>query len=923
MSEYVDLTPELLAGFLDEAPSYLNALEEGLMAFEAAAQDGVIALRDAADHERMNEVFRAAHSLKGISASMGFKGIRDLTHVMESLFDLFRHGKRQLLADEITQILRAVDQLRSLVDEVPDCGEADPVVHQALAALLEQKPGGGAAAPADAGTNAAGATNGVEPQLLQLFVESTAETLELLGQHLLGLEQRPQDSDAINEVFRCAHNIKGASGAVQATHMQRLTHAMETVLDRVRSGAQAVDAALIGACLGAADELQSALEEMRSGKTNDPVVASPRELFGSWLNETDMAVDEAVASGGPGEGGAAADASTPLDQSTRVTIAFAPGFSEAAIMCCIIHNRLSDLGQVIHSDPPVEQLGNDSVIAQVDYYLVTDSKPSVVERVVRAYPVTRCEVRPPAVAEAAATSATAEQAGAGASAKSATGEPAARAAAADGEGKQAGGEKVGKTLRVDLERLDQLMNLGGELVITKARFVEISRKLSNVFAQNNLRYVVEEVADRLARVRASVSALQDPSRAQDSAAAIAELAENSLHLCDEFEQVRGLVSRVHESRSTMGEFGEAVHGLNRIADGLQKRIMQTRMVAIGPLFQRFRRVIRDICNSTGKKVELVLHGESTELDKRMIDELVDPLTHMIRNSVDHGVELPPDRRAKGKPEIGRVTLDAFHRGRHICIQVRDDGKGLDVPRIKAKIAERELAPAAQIEAMSDFEAIQYIFRPGFSTAQQVTDLSGRGMGMDIVKTKIDELNGTVQLESVPGQGATFTIQLPLTLAIINAMMVRVGKTSYAIPLDAVIEIITIPRSQVRNVQQSPVIVVRDKVVPLTLLEDVLTMKHVDQHTRSAEQESLTVLILGMQNERAGLVVDELIGQDDIVIKDIAANYRNVTGIAGASIMGDGSVSLILDVAAIMSDHARRRVSGSIGLDAAELAGVTA
>jgi two-component system chemotaxis sensor kinase CheA len=634
---------------------------------------------------------------------------------------------------------------------------------------------------------------------------------------------------------------------------------------------------------------------------------------------------QAVSACDAAAGGAGNDAG---EFNTTVEIRFPSGFSEGPILACIIANRLQDLGTNVRSDPCVDDLKTDSPLPSITYRLQTDAQPGGIERVVRAYGVNdvrviRCEMpasQPPAASVAmpqAPAAAAPTQAIAPAAASPATAAPVAAAASsgaapagttrANGRSADsasaagAGAEKGARTLRVDLERLDQLMNLGGELVITKARFVEVSRRLGAIFSQNNLHYLADDITERLSRLRSDISEMRshpEPGRLVDA------LADAALHLNEDFVPVHGVMHRIHAARATMNEFAEAVHSLNRIADGLQKRIMQTRMVPIGPLFQRFRRVIRDLSQSTGKKVALVLRGEATELDKRMIDELVDPLTHMVRNSVDHGIEKPEDRVRAGKPEHGTVTLDAFHRGRHICIQVSDDGRGLDVARIRAKIVERGLANASQVEQMSDQEAMQYVFKPGFSTAPQITDLSGRGMGMDIVLNKIEELNGTVELTSVPGRGATFTIQLPLTLAIINAMLVRIGSEAYALPLETVVEIIQVPRSEVKYIHSQAVIRVREKVIPLVQLDQLLDLRDPAQWTASRDEPLVTVLILGQQNERLGLAVDRLIGQEDIVIKDIAANYRNVDGITGASIMGDGTVSLILDVGVLLQRASR-------------------
>ncbi|MFN0136599.1 MAG: Hpt domain-containing protein [Phycisphaerae bacterium] len=923
MSDHIEVSPDLMAGFLDEAPEYLRMLEEGLLAFDEQVADGPVGLRTPQDQERMNEMFRAAHSLKGVSASLGFKKIRDLTHIMESLFDQLRYGKRELDAPSVEILLKVLDTLRALVQEFvtpPD----QPVAIQEQLALLESimnstptpssAPADQTAAPTPVAPQQPTVRPSVcpeDPDLLRRFIESTLETIDELSTSLLKLEEAPTDADLINAIFRCAHNIKGASGAVGATGMHRLTHDMESVLDRIRIGQLELNERLISTLLTAVDQLRGDLTQISDGGTEAISFEDAQRTFTDWIS----GVAPTDTSDAPTAAKTNVSADAEAAGATIVGVDFPPESSDAAIEACIIYNRIGELGRVLKSVPDVNALTAEMKVTHIDYWLITDNDPDKIAKVVQDYAVLAVQVShatpgPATVAPVATTSAkptapTASQPR-DAAPKAA---PPPSTDADQGDGKSAAGapamQKAGETLRVDLERLDQLMNLSGELVITKARFVQIERRFAPLFSRGNLGYLVEDIGDRLQRVRDDVAKVPATG---PQAAVVSDLSDAMLHLGHDFETVKTLVRELQHAKSAMQAFSEAVHTLNRTAEGIQKRIMQTRMVSIGPLFQRFRRVIRDICKATNKKVDLVLHGEATELDKRMIDELVDPLTHMVRNSVDHGIESREARIKDGKAEAGRVELDAFHRGRHICIQIRDDGKGVNVEAIRRKIVERELASQAQVDAMPDTEAIQYIFKPGFSTAEKVTDLSGRGMGMDIVKTKIENINGTVTVESNAGQGTVVTIHLPLTLAIINALIARIGACTYAVPMEMVTEIITVPRSSLTFIQRKPVIRVRDRVIPVTLFEQVygVTLEQLQTRTRAASD--ITIMILGFQNERLGLVVDELIGQEDCVIKDIASNYRNVPGVAGASIMGDGSVSLILDVSAMMTTHAQGGVA---------------
>ena len=341
---------------------------------------------------------------------------------------------------------------------------------------------------------------------------------------------------------------------------------------------------------------------------------------------------------------------------------------------------------------------------------------------------------------------------------------------------------------------------------------------------------------------------------------------------NELEPLRREVQTFSQAHEFVEDLFEAIHQLGRVSDGIQQSVMDTRMVPIGPLFARFKRVVRDITRSTGKQARLEIRGENTELDKRMIDELGDPLVHLVRNSVDHGIEPPDVREAAGKPREGTVTLDAFHRGNSIVIEVRDDGKGLDADRILRKCLEKGLVTKADAEKMTTQQIYQKIWEPGLSTAEKVTEVSGRGMGMDIVKSKIEELSGAADIDSVPGQGTTITIKLPLTLAILPSLMVEIRGDVFAIPMEAVVEIVSVARDQLSSVQGRQMASVRGRVVSLLRLGDLLASTAPAAPGRPDPSET-TLVIVGEAGEEVGLAVDRVIGEEDVVIKSIAENYR--------------------------------------------------
>jgi two-component system chemotaxis sensor kinase CheA len=454
--------------------------------------------------------------------------------------------------------------------------------------------------------------------------------------------------------------------------------------------------------------------------------------------------------------------------------------------------------------------------------------------------------------------------------------------------------KPTETLRVDIERLDQLMNLAGQLVINKARFEQIGDKLKKAISGRQTRNAMSNISAMLDKMCQT-----GEDGIQNDLEAVRSMARN---IQNGMEEIRRDVEAMTSVRASVNDLFETIHLLDRVADGIQQSVMDTRMLPIGPLFQRFKRVIRDISRANGKDIHLEINGEKTELDKRMIDELGDPLIHMVRNSADHGIESPEVRQAAGKPAQGTVSLDAFHRGNSIYIRVADDGKGLDSERIKNKALEKGLIAPAEAERMTKQQIFQLIWEPGLSTAEKVTEVSGRGMGMDIVKSKIEQLNGTVELDSEPGVGTTITIKLPLTLAILPSLMVSIDGDVFAMPLESVVEIVSVSPQDICTVHRRPTARVRGRVVSMVELGKVF-----DWHAgggrsdsaNAAENAASTLVIVGENGRELGLAVDNVIGEQDIVIKSMAENYRNVQGVAGASILGDGRISLILDLAAVI------------------------
>jgi two-component system chemotaxis sensor kinase CheA len=405
---------------------------------------------------------------------------------------------------------------------------------------------------------------------------------------------------------------------------------------------------------------------------------------------------------------------------------------------------------------------------------------------------------------------------------------------------------------------------------------------------------IRDFSDGLRRTIASME--NDNGRDDDWSAQIQQL-RSGLQMMEEQSEIWD------NGRQCISEMGEAIDQLSRVSHSLQRGVLDTRMVPVAPLFNRFKRVVRDLSKERGKQVKLQIRGETTELDKRMIDELGDPLVHLVRNSIDHGLEPTDVRVNRGKPEVGTIGLEASHRGNNVYIHVRDDGGGIDVDKIKAKLTKNQVLSDAAANELTDEQALEYIWHPGFSTAQVVTDVSGRGVGMDVVKTRVSQLNGTIEIESTPEVGTIFTIRLPLTLAIIHSLLARMRDVIFSMPIDDVREIVSVKPKDIVNVHGKRTFDVRGEFVPLLQSDDVFQWHGVDygyQRASSAETSStVSVVILHVGGRTVGLAVDELLGSQDIVIKSLSDNFMNIRGLSGASILGDGTVSLMLDVGTII------------------------
>ena len=646
------------------------------------------------------------------------------------------------------------------------------------------------------------------------FFEESREGLDAMEAGLLALEDGQQDPEIINSVFRAAHSIKGGAGTFGFEAIAGLTHVLETLLDELRAGKRALESAAVDAMLSSVDVLRALLREAEHGQAADPAaVAAVKARLEAVLS------GQAVAPVAAKQEEAAAE-----PEGWQIGFVPAPSLFMSGNDPLRIIRELETLGQ-LQVDARMERLPGFEQMDPLEAYIAWDL--GLTGRIPRskiedtfAWVVDDCEldiqpiIAPPSLATSAPSPAQEVAAEVAA---------AVRPAAAAANAPAGASHEAESSIRVSVDKVDALINLVGELVITQAMLAQNSRGL-------------------------------DAGAYQQLLAGLADLDRNTRDL--------------------------------------QESVMSIRMIPMSIVFSRFPRMLRDLANKLGKKVDMVTLGEATELDKGLVEKITDPLTHLVRNSCDHGIEMPAERLAKGKPEHGTITLSAAHQGGSIVIEVRDDGKGLSREKILSKARERGLDVSDQ---MSDADVWQLIFAPGFSTADQVTDVSGRGVGMDVVKRNIAALNGTVEIDSAEGYGMKVSVRLPLTLAIMDGMSVGVSDEVYILPLSSVVESFQVNANDVSTVAQgSQLVKVRDEYMPVIALEKIFQVPRFD-----SSKSSNIMVVVEADGSRVALLVDELLGQHQVVVKNLESNYRKVPNVSGATILGDGTVALILDTGGLV------------------------
>lgn len=674
---------------------------------------------------------------------------------------------------------------------------------------------------------------------LPIFLAEVDEHLQTLDETLVELEHRSGDADLLQNAFRAAHTLKGMAGMIGHHRMTNLTHALETAFDGLRKEQYSVSTALIDLCLDAVDGLRALRDEVTQGSLSDydpqPLIEAFADFTSSnkGQNSTQSRVESNSHELPQPQ---AVEAQSNGKKLLHIQAQIDPHSIASAARAFQLMMALQELGEISAMQPSLEQIETAHPVQTFQAQLLTRvNEDAVAEKLGQISEVEQVVVQADGGDKAVIKKEDKPQPSQphqSAATEKSDAQPAPAPLSQPARSRTNGGAARGveMTVRTSVERLDSLMNLVGELITDRNHLFQVRNKLE-------------------------AQAHNDP------------LVEN---------------------------LAETVAHISRITDQLQEEVMRIRMLPIGNLLHKFPRMVRDMAQKAGKLVDVVIHGEDTELDRSMIEEINDPLIHLVRNAIDHGIEPPDERRAAGKPERGTVTLNAWHEQGRIILTVSDDGRGIDPSALRKKVVQKGLMTAEEAAALTDEQAVDLIFLPGFSTAEKVTDISGRGVGMDIVQTNIQRVNGTIHIETAVGRGTTFQIVLPLTLAIVPTLLVRVGSATFAIPLVMVLETLRLSPADIKTIRQKPVTLLRGSVLPLVYLRELY---HIPENGQ--QRKRLFAVVIQSGKHRVGLVVDGFMGEEEVVVKSLGKLVGEIPGISSAAILGDGSITLIVDVPALL------------------------
>ncbi len=707
----------------------------------------------------------------------------------------------------------------------------------------------------------------------EIFLEEAEEQLDTLNSSLLELEKNYEDISFINEIFRAAHSLKSSAAFVGLTPLSELAHRMENLLQQVRDGHRSITDQIVEALFHCFDAIRKVVDLVSRGESPDVDMSGISNELQRIIDNMDEKVEEKskkpeksipapTVKSAPTEDVARKSMLTEIDKKIiadglrdgmscfDLNLVFEEGTPALFVRIQLVYQQLENIGRIVKTIPDASELDEKLKGRNVRIFILTDEDEKVVYNTTDVDQVESIQIR--AIRLKNGNTSTEPQKSTPEAKQLQRREGEKATPQSEEKGQMTGAAQainqsmeeltkgISQTVKVSVRKLDDLLNNVAELVIANSGFVKIYDEIRNKFGASNV----------------------------------------------------------------TSEFKNRIEQMTRIAKDLQAGIMNTRMIPIGTVFKRFHRLVRDLSREHRKEINLVLRGEETELDKKVIDSIGEPLLHLIRNSVDHGIESPDERRAAGKDPVATIMLNSYQGGNRILVEVLDDGRGLNKEKIKAKALERNVINPTQLETMTDDDIYQLIFLPGFSTAEKITDISGRGVGMNVVKEVVSEMSGSVTVETEAGVGTKFTMTFPLTTAIIAAIMVRSSNELYAVPLSDVVETIKVSEEEISTIENHEVIYLREDVLSLVRMNRILDIQRTDQIDA---KKKLPVVVVGYGNRKVGLVVDKLEGKQEIVIKSLEQNFRAIEGLSGASILGDGSIALILDVQAMINMAITNRV----------------
>lgn len=666
---------------------------------------------------------------------------------------------------------------------------------------------------------------------LSMFIDESKEHLQALNDNMLNLENAPDDISIVQDIFRSAHTLKGMSATMGFEDLASLTHEMENVLDLVRNHKLKMSEFIFDVIFKSLDSLETMVNDIiggGSGKADvSEIVASLKSIVSGDFNPNTSSAAEKSAK--PQSKAMDLDEFqySVLEQSLQsgfhvysIDVTIEEQCVLKAARAYMVFDTLEHNGDIIKSLPSTEDIEQDKFDFQFSIFYVTGLDPSSLEKLIlNVSEIKSVDLKSYTLDSLKQLMKTQEES---ANTASETKKEPQKATSSGGQTKQSA-VVGGRTIRVDIERLDTLMNLFSELLIDRVRLEQLSSEIKR------------------------------------------------------------------------SELTETVEHMARVSSDLQNIVLKLRMVPVESVFNRFPRMVRDLAKSLDKKIDLIITGAETELDRTVIDEIGDPLVHLIRNSLDHGIETKEERLQTSKPETGTVHLRAYHSGNHVFIEIEDDGRGINRDKVLNTALKREVITEDEAKTLSDKEVYMLLFASGFSTADKISDISGRGVGLDVVKTKIESLGGSVSVDSSFGKGTIFSVQLPLTLSIISAMLIKVSEEKYAIPLSSIVETLSVKPESVRHVHGNPMIDYRSSVIPLINLKQVLEC----EYSESNNDQELDIIVVKKGDKMIGIIVEELIGQQEVVLKSLGKYLTNIFAVSGATILGDGQVALIIDTNALV------------------------